>query len=312
MEARENIELLNSIYNKMHLSEEVKHHSKVSDTPTLKIAKYLIKLEDVHKKVVLNNKITLLKSYYYKKYIIKELPSTYLKSLVKTGQIALIDKELEEYHLQKIQENQQASLDIWIMFFLTSNYPIWFQNYVFQGMIKLNKFNKETNTFSKRSKTTTDAFIELNEDIIQNIYNELNNEEETTIECKSFKRLYTYYIVNNKHYSNEGIWIKYNKGDNYQDLWNSLQGKYTGWCTVLKHTAQKQLKQGDFYVYYTKDKNDKFLDPRVAIWMNDDVVKEVRGILPGQKLEEVMKSTARDKVKRLKVKNKKLIYYKKD
>ena len=72
MEARENIELLNSIYNKMHLSEEVKHHSKVSDTPTLKIAKYLIKLEDVHKKVVLNNKITLLKSYYYKKYIIKE------------------------------------------------------------------------------------------------------------------------------------------------------------------------------------------------------------------------------------------------
>ena len=52
----------------------------------------------------------------------------------------------------------------------------------------------------------------------------------------------------------QGEWIKYEQGSDAKPLYESLQGHGTGWCTAGESTAETQLKAGDFYVFYTKDK----------------------------------------------------------
>ena len=87
----------------------------------------------------------------------------------------------------------------------------------------------------------------------------------------------------------EGIWIKYDMGSDYISLWESLQGKNKGWCTAGKETAKTQLAGGDFYVYYTKDENGEYKNPRIAIRMNgENEIGEIRGTSKNQNLEPNM------------------------
>ena len=70
----------------------------------------------------------------------------------------------------------------------------------------------------------------------------------------------------------------------YLKLYNSLQGYNTGWCTAgSRETAKEQLEEGDFYVYYSKDKNGNYTIPRLAIRMSEDEIAEIRG----KKVEEL-------------------------
>ncbi|GEM_PF-429683 len=62
-------------------------------------------------------------------------------------------------------------------------------------------------------------------------------------------------------------------------LWQSLQNKGVPWCTAGLGTAQTQLQGGDFYVYYTLDKQGKPTIPRIAIRMQGNEVGEARGVL---------------------------------
>ena len=121
-----------------------------------------------------------------------------------------------------------------------------------------------------------------------------NEEREILSNGEGFKKLYTYYLINldSKIMNNdetEGIWIKYDMGSDYIPLWESLQGKNTGWCTAGKATAENQLMCGDFYVYYTKDENGEYKNPRIAIRMNgENEIGEIRGTSKNQNLEPNM------------------------
>ena len=98
-------------------------------------------------------------------------------------------------------------------------------------------------------------------------------------------------------WSNVGIWKKYNQGENYQELWKSLQGKNTGWCTAGEETCKSQIEGGDFYVYYTKDEEGNYTNPRIAIRIEGtEEIGEVRGIGKNQNLEENMTSIAEEKL----------------
>ena len=88
-----------------------------------------------------------------------------------------------------------------------------------------------------------------------------------------------------------GVWIKYDKGSSADELVDSLNGKNTGWCTAGHSTATSQLKDGDFYVYYTKDQNGKMSNPRIAIRMRGYQISEVRGVGAYQHIDEVMART---------------------
>ena len=313
-------EFLNSLYNNMHMEDAVMHTAEKSDSPTEKISKYLERLERTHDIAKDNpHKMEVLKKFYYDKYVIKELPESYINLQKKNarergyGDVTVTD-EMKEEMLSNVQKEQEKSLDMWIDY-LTSDdamYPMWFKHYAFRGMFKLNKFDKEKGEFGRRSKTTTEPYIELNREVLARVYDtlvkEIGTDEEISEEAskalengESFKKLYEYYLTNtgyvNRGNDTDGIWVKYDQGSDYRPLWESLQGKNTGWCTAGEETAKMQLSMGDFYVYYTKDKEEEYKEPRIAIRMDGKYnIGEVRGVGEHQNLEGCMTPIAEKKL----------------
>lgn len=94
--------------------------------------------------------------------------------------------------------------------------------------------------------------------------------------------------------------MKYGQGTDPTALWASLQNKGTAWCTKGFATAETQLKGGDFYVYYTYDRQGKPTIPRIAIRMQEGQIAEVRGVADSeQNLEGNMAEIAEAKMNEL-------------
>ena len=312
-------DFLNHLNKNMHMEDIVMHTANPSNTPEEKIGKYLERLEKSHNTAKeTEHKMNILKQLYYNKYVIKTLPESYMNLQKKIaheegyGNIS-ITKVMKQEMLSQIQEEQKNSLNRWIEYFCSDDamYPMWFKNYAFSVMIKLGVFDKEKKEFLKRTKNTVAPYIDLNREVLAQVYNvlshqigenKLTKEEEKMLENgESFKKLYTHFfkeIVDyEKSKETDGIWIKYNQGSDYHKLWETLQGKNTGWCTAGEKTAKMQLAGGDFYIYYTKDKNNEYKDPRIAIRMNGkSKVGEVRGIAKEQNLEPNMEKILDEKL----------------
>lgn len=311
---------VDSIYQNLINSEEVKRAIKRRKiNPKNRedaIKMYMDRLEKAH---FTERKLTLIKSLYHKRYVIDHLPESYIQFQKKIsreqgrGDIRITEERKNEM-LNHIQDEQKKSLDLWLNYLNSKDviYPMWFKYYAFQGMLKLGKYDKERGRFTKRSKDTTTPFIEVNAEIIGQMYTlllkmieekELHLKEINALnKGESFNKLYTY-ILNNmisdreKLDSKDGIWVKYNQGCNHNKLWQSLQGKNTGWCTAGEETCRIQIEIGDFYVYYTKDENEEYNIPRVAIRMKGhDEIAEVRGIDKNQNLESEMIEVAEKKL----------------
>ena len=305
-------EFLNKLYREMYISNEVMHKADPSDAPEERIRKYISRLEHAHElSKKSEHSLKILKKFYYDKYLIKELPESYINLQNKIareegyGDIYVSDETIETM-LNQVREDQKSILDLWIDYFMSEDamYPTWFKVYAFKGMIGLSTFDKEKQEFGKRTDKTTTSFIDLNMEALSKVYDILKSEigednltdEEREIlsNGEGFKKLYTYYLTNldSKIMNNdetEGIWIKYDMGSDYMPLWESLQGKNTGWCTAGKETAKTQLAGGDFYVYYTKDENGEYKNPRIAIRMNgENEIGEIRGTSKNQNLEPNM------------------------
>ena len=291
------------------------HTANKSDDKYQKIKKYMQRLEDVTKKACEHDKINLIKKYYYKKYVIKEqnVPESYFK---KQEKIALdrgyghvkYDEKTKKQEIEHIINEQKTSLDMWLDYLFskdTDMYPTWFKYYVFQGMLKLGFFDKEKNSYTKRSESTVKPFIELNREALSIIYSELikvlNKENiddkklNELINNGSFSKLYSYAVLkldsvkDDGFKSNDGIWKKYNKESNPEILFNDINGKGTGWCTAGGiETARTHINGGDFHVYYTKDRERNYTKPRIAIRMNGNQIAEIRGISENQNIEANM------------------------
>ena len=306
---------LDKVYKDLHLSEIVVHTANKSDDKYQKIEKYMQRLEDVTKSASEHNKISLIKMYYYKKYVIKEqnVPESHFKKLEK---IALdrgyghvkYDEETKKQEIEHIINKQKASLDMWLDYFFskdTDMYPTWFKYYAFQGMLKLGYFDKEKNSYTKRTESTVKPFIELNREALSLMYSELvkvlnkeNIDDEKLNELinnGSFSKLYSYAILkldsvkDDGFKSDDGIWKKYNQGSNPEILFNDINGKGTGWCTAGGiETARDHINGGDFHVYYTKDREGNYTKPRIAIRMENNKIAEIRGIDEEQNIEANM------------------------
>ena len=335
---------LDKVYKDLHLSEIVMHTANKSDDKYQKIEKYMQRLEDVTKRVSERDRISLIKMYYYKKYVIKEqnVPESYFKSQEK---IALdrgyghvkYDEKTKKQEIEHIINEQKASLDMWLDYLFsedTNMYPTWFKYYVFQGMLKLGYFDKEKNSYTKRTESTVKPFIELNREALSLIYSELvkvlnkeNIDDEKLNELinnGSFSKLYSYAILkldsikDDGFKSDDGIWKKYNQGSNPEILFNDIKGKGTGWCTAGGiETARVHINGGDFHVYYTKDREGNYTKPRIAIRMEGNKIAEIRGISENQNIESNMEKVVdkkleefpdRDKYKK-KVKDMEMLTY---
>ena len=184
-------------------------------------------------------------------------------------------------------------------------------------MIKIGTYKESQDVFMNRSIKTISPFIEFDESAIDKlssyikeyVYDTLNDKGlEDFIKNNSFNTLYYYLLKehkNNINKSTSGIWIKYNKGskeDAYK-LWNSIVYQNTFWCTKELNTCIDQIcgggqyNAGDFYVYYTNDKNDNPIVPRIAIKFDGDNIKEIRGVLDSsQNLEPSLTSIVKKKL----------------
>ena len=322
------LDMISKVYTNLHNSDRVLKASNVSDKKRERLLKYFERLEELHNKVSKTKSVNgekLLKSFYYDLYVIKpeNIPDAYFQNQVRLarergyGNIELTEEDKRRM-TEEVIDDQKKSLDKWIEYFLydeeSKSYEMWEKYWVFQGLQNLGKYDKETGKFSKRDKSTVYPFppvereyifttLKLMEDFLKDKKGEEDIKQ--ALSTGNFKLLYEYVIkqsfLKGEHQSNstDGKWIKYEQGSDYNILRDSLQGYYTGWCTAAgENFAKSQLAGGDFYVYYSLDKNDEAKVPRIAIRMNGKTkIGEIRGIADNQNMEPEMMPILEEKLK---------------
>ncbi len=322
------LDMISKVYTNLHNSDRVLKASNVSDKKRERLLKYFERLEELHNRVSETRSVNgekLLKSFYYDLYVIKpeNIPDAYFQNQVRLarergyGNIELTEEDKRRM-TEEVIDDQKKSLDKWIEYFLydeeSKSYEMWEKYWVFQGLQNLGKYDKETSKFSKRDKTTVYPFppvereyifttLKLMEDFLKDKKGEEDIKQ--ALSTGNFKLLYEYVIkqsfLKGEHQSNstDGKWIKYEQGSDYNILRDSLQGYYTGWCTAAgENFAKSQLAGGDFYVYYSLDKNDEAKVPRIAIRMNGKTkIGEIRGIADNQNMEPEMMPILEEKLK---------------
>ena len=315
-------------------AREIKDYKKRKPNPTDKfnnLQTYFDLQTSMHDRfTTTEQRKEFIKQFYHDKYVIKpeDIPESYYEFIrEKELDIGKGHLTIDSYTKKGIQKeviaDQVNSLDRWLDYFFSdesSDYPFWVKYWAFQGMLKLGTYNQGAKAFNKRTKNTTAAFVELNKDVLKRsmdlIIKAVNKETIDNELLKkltndgSFQKVYTYFFAREKDnlYTNEGIWVKYNKGGDYKKLATSLNGYDTNWCTKAEGTALAQLSCGDFYVYYSVDKNGEYKVPRLAIRMEDENIAEIRGILQNQNIEPELKDILEEKLKEFPDKDK---YYKK-
>ena len=322
------LDMISKVYSNLHNSDRVLKASNVSDKKRERLLKYFERLEELHNKVSETKSVNgekLLKSFYYDLYVIKpeNIPDAYFQNQVRLarergyGNIELTEEDKRRM-TEEVIDDQKKSLDKWIEYFLydeeSKSYGMWEKYWVFQGLQNLGKYDKETSKFSKRDKTTVYPFppvereyifttLKLMEDFLKDKKGEEDIKQ--ALSTGNFKLLYEYVIkqsfLKGEHQSNstDGKWIKYEQESDYNILRDSLQGYYTGWCTAAgENFAKSQLAGGDFYVYYSLDKNGEAKVPRIAIRMDGkDKIGEIRGIADNQNMEPEMMPILEEKLK---------------
>ncbi len=237
------------------------------------------------------------------------------------GQIA-ITPEYKETKNAEIIDGQKASLENWIDYLAGPDafYDDSFKYLVARCITKMGKLDKAKWQYEKRSSSTTSSFPEINSEalgIVERLIksgekmdgDELFNTEEFVKLSKTanFEKLYPLVQkqLNEIQASNvenkeniKGSWTKFDQGSDYKLLENSLKNKGTGWCTA-SGSAKSQLEGGDFYVFYSQDKDGNDTQPRVAIRMSGNQIGEIRGVQPGQELEPELNQVMNEKAKDL-------------
>jgi hypothetical protein len=305
--------------NRAVVREERHTGEKMPNDPTDRIEAYMDRLENVflnpdEKKRERN--LDMFRDKIYDAFIIKKenFPESYfeLQKRIARERGQAVEEIPENVRAQMMDvaiEDQRASLDAW-MEYLTSDdamYPAWFKYFVWKNVTKLSQFDKERGEFKKRTDSTVAPYPDIYReplaqiaDIYEKVKEDNKNLKEPEVReafSKKFPALYAELISKSLAASMEnreevkGEWKKYQQGQSgdAEQLFESLEGKGTGWCTAGKSTAETQIENGDFYVYYTNDSNGEPTQPRLAIRMEgDNRIGEVRGILPHQGVEPIM------------------------
>ena len=311
--------------------EKVKNEPKEKIGVYLDRLNEIFNPEDADKK---ERRVDILKDKLHDKFVLKEVPESYFKQQQRIareqghGDIE-ITNQLREEALKTISADQKQSLDAWIDYLGSSDatYPDWLKYWAFRSITGLSQYDKEAHEFKKRSKNTTSPFPDINREALAYVLDAVEKQQkekaekkgkkktETTTEqqptdeewekllkTQNFGKLYGYAIEKITPASEEekeniqGEWVKYDQGSNPKPLYESLQGHGTGWCTAGESVADTQLKAGDFYVFYSRDKQGLNKIPRVAIRMEGGEIAEVRGIEAEQNLEPIMTDIAKEKM----------------
>ena len=260
---------------------------------------------------------------------IKDLPESYIKLQQRIareqgrGDIEVGEAEKQRL-LEEVQQNQKDSLRSWSDYLRSKEnkdvYPDWFKVYTWESVQKMGDFEQEKGRFKKRSKQTVGPFPKVNAEALAMTYEVITDHLEgknpddkqltNIVKNANFPVVYAHFInesIKNKAEvmdTIKGSWKKYDQTMPGQkslagELASSLDGHNTGWCTAGASTAESQLRNGDFYVYYSEDQEGEDTIPRIAIRMENGKVAEVRGIEESQNLEPEALELAKEKLQDL-------------
>jgi phage protein U len=319
-------ELLKSMLIKGGYPELTKEYEKNQEKKHGKIDVWLNNAEEFHERHRDEESMEVIREAFHNEYVIKkeDFPESYFESQKRLareqghGDIE-ITEELREQGMDIVIKDQESTLDTWVDYLLSSDadaYPMWAKYWALRSMTKLSSYDKEKKSFGNRRKDTVAPFPDLNREALAYVVDLItkkanhekievadnNSELQKLLESENFGQFYAYVIEKvtptekNELEVVEGEWIKYDRGSDYMPLVESLQGHATGWCTAGESTAKAQLQEGDFYVYYSKDKNGNNTIPRVAIRMQGDRIGEVRGIGPDQNFDPYIGDVLREKL----------------
>lgn len=283
-------------------------------------------------------KLVMLKSRLYAKYIIKpnDIPESYWENQKRIIRERGQQGDLEDYvgweeekkgQAEVIIDEQRISLNRWVNYFASPDsswIPDPLKYYALRSVLGMAEYDKEKKTFPQRSRGTINPFPQLNQEALTYVLDALNmkyqrkqvnlgyleaedqQQFERLLQKENFAALYAWAIGKVTPASQEqlaittGEWVRYKQGSDHMPLVRSLRGHGTGWCTVGETTAKRQLQGGDFFVYYTFDREGKATIPRVAIRMEKGKgVVEVRGITDNQNLDPAVIAVADKKLKEL-------------
>lgn len=317
------IDVILNLYSDLPLSNGVIRHTDIRDKKRKRIMDYLNKIAEYSKKCFVNRYSSFEKHcrsiFYYRNYVIKssDIPQSYYDAQLRLAQksnpkkISFTDQEKKEIVRNAIND-QKRSLDPWIDYFVHGNgrfFPIYEQYWVFQGLQKLGQYDIHTGKFGKRNKNTVYPFPELNEAAVEMTITLMENfisskkvipGIEDAFYSYNFRVLYEFslkIVLEKASFKcNEGIWKKYDCGSDSDILLSELRGKHTGWCVERSSWSGTYLSESDFYIFYTRDINGNFSDPRLCIRVIGDRVVEVRGIGPSQNIELEMLSILEEKL----------------
>ncbi|MCK4891704.1 MAG: hypothetical protein KAS78_03485, partial [Candidatus Pacebacteria bacterium] len=302
--------------------------AKASNEKVLNKTDYWIKsVEDFHKRHRDNPEaMDHIRNAVYDEYVIKpeNIPESYFENQQQlVRELGHGDVEITEENRKQLVEiiidDQKTTLDNWTDYITHKDadvYPMWAKYWAFRSMLKLSSYDKEKKSFGNRRKDTVTPFPDLNREalacVIDIVVKKVNKEKieiaedspelQKLIKSENFGKLYAYAIEKvtpaeeNELLTTEGEWIKYPQNSDHMPLVDSLQGHGTGWCTAGESTAEMQLKGGDFYVYYSLDKNNKPTIPRVAIRMEENRIGEIRGIAKEQNIDPYIQDIVDEKL----------------
>ncbi len=304
----------------LHKSELVEKSARGIQKPHEKLGAFLNRLEAVYANIIARPQhAKRAKDIILREFVIKEseIPDSYYQLQARIarerghGQIEVTPEMRKRIAKQAIAEQEQ-SLRQWVDYFFSKDsniYPMWTKYWALTSVAKLGKYDVELASFASRSKGHVSPFAELNREAfaltVDSIVSLVEKKSLADIkdlellkrvETTSFNKIYGYNLKTAQGSSarlhiTEGKWIKYDQGSSPNKLVKSLAGKGTGWCTAGKETAAEQLKGGDFYVYYSLDRDNKPTVPRLAIRMEDEAIGEIRGIGSDQNLDhEIVKT----------------------
>lgn len=305
---------LNKLYDSLVQNKIIIEQTKPSDLKDKinRLKDYLNKRENITN----NTKIEKLKQNYYEKYIIKEenIPLQYYKKKISeiTSKENTDSIEIKKELAEELINDQKISLDKWIDYFSKdegANYPLSLKIWAYIGMINLANYEPDSQTFTRRSKNSTNNFADLNIialtqtlEIMNNYLKEKkidNPELKKIVENYSFSNIYTYYFskeIEQQKSSLDGIWIKYAQNTLPNKLVESLNGMGTNWCIAAYYDAKRKLELGSIYIYYTKNINGNYTVPRLAIRYENDKIAEIKGIAKEQNIETNMEEIVANKL----------------
>ena len=272
-----------------------------------------------------------LRSEWLELALIKEVPKSHIDNqraiARQRGREADFDREFNrEDELKTLKAQQQESFLRWFDYIMGPDVdiPHWLRHILLKDLLEIGTYNTNKSGFAQRTSETAGSYPGLNSEAFAKVYGSLENyykgrvdsiedgvlEKIKENEGRAFATLYAQRLNELEKLSvwfdlkvTEGEWVKYERGnmDHAKDLFDSLQDQNTGWCTASTCSmATSQVKDGDFYVYYSEDFKGESTAPRIAIRMEGEIIIEVRGRAEGQNLDLEMLKTSilEDKLKK--------------